>query len=126
MRRPAISTAANGLVWLAPAPADNTLGIAVRGDVAAREKLATLEDFARWTKDGKVKLAPRPNSWKARRRCPPSSRLMAFKLSGDQLLVLSGGDTAATIKAAAEGTSGASMPPWSMARTAPSPRSISR
>lgn len=98
--------AANGLVWLAPAPADNTWGIAVRGDVAAREKLATLEDFARWTKDGKVKLAASAEFVESAAALPAFQQAYAFKLSGDQLLVLSGGDTAATIKAAAEGTSG--------------------
>lgn len=98
--------AANSLVWLAPAPADNTWGIAVRGDVAAREKLATLEDFARWTKDGKVKLAASAEFVESAAALPAFQSAYGFTLSGGQLLVLSGGDTAATIKAAAEGTSG--------------------
>ncbi|WP_018389150.1 ABC transporter substrate-binding protein [Ancylobacter sp. FA202] len=98
--------AANSLVWLAPAPADNTWGIAVRGDVAAREKLATLEDFARWTKQGNVKLAASAEFVESAAALPAFQSAYGFTLSGGQLLVLSGGDTAATIKAAAEGTSG--------------------
>lgn len=101
--------AANGLVWLAPAPADNTWGIAVRGDVATAEKLATLEDFARWANeesDGGVKLAASAEFVESAAALPAFQSAYGFKLSGDQLLVLSGGDTAATIKAAAEGTSG--------------------
>nr|WP_280960224.1 ABC transporter substrate-binding protein [Ancylobacter aquaticus] len=99
--------AANALVWLAPAPADNTWGIAVRGDVAAREKLATLEDFARWAKQADdVKLAASAEFVESAAALPAFQDAYGFTLSGDQLLVLSGGDTAATIKAAAEGTSG--------------------
>lgn len=98
--------AANGLVWLAPAPADNTWGIAVRGDVASAEKLATLEDFARWTRDGDVKLAASAEFVESAAALPAFQSAYGFTLSGGQLLVLSGGDTAATIKAAAEGTSG--------------------
>ena len=37
----------NKLVWLERAPANNTWLIAVRGDLARREKLATMEDFAK-------------------------------------------------------------------------------
>lgn len=99
--------AANNLVWLAPAPADNTWGIAVRGDVAAGAKLATLEDFARWADgDGKVKLAASAEFVESSAALPAFQQAYGFKLSGDELLVLSGGDTTATIKAAAEGTSG--------------------
>ncbi|WP_428028916.1 glycine betaine ABC transporter substrate-binding protein OsmF [Ancylobacter sp.] len=98
--------AANGLVWLAPAPADNTWGIAVRGDVAKREKLATLEDFARWAASGDVKLAASAEFVESAAALPAFQSAYGFTLSGNQLLVLSGGDTAATIKAAAEGTSG--------------------
>lgn len=98
--------AKNGLVWLAPAPADNTWGIAVRGDVASAEKLATLEDFARWTKQGDVKLAASAEFVESAAALPAFQSAYGFTLSGGQLLVLSGGDTAATIKAAAEGTSG--------------------
>jgi osmoprotectant transport system substrate-binding protein len=99
--------AANGLVWLAPAPADNTWGIAVRGDVAAGGKLATMEDFARWASGGgKVKLAASAEFVESAAALPAFQSAYGFKLTGDQLLVLSGGDTTATIKAAAEGTSG--------------------
>ncbi|QIB34261.1 glycine betaine ABC transporter substrate-binding protein OsmF [Ancylobacter pratisalsi] len=97
----------NGLVWLAPAPADNTWGIAVRGDVAGSEKLVTLEDFARWANGGgDVKLAASAEFVESAAALPAFQKAYGFTLSGPQLLVLSGGDTTATIKAAAEGTSG--------------------
>src|ERR1700710_159894 len=48
---------ANHLAWLPPAPANNTWGIAVNGAAADKEKLKTMEDFARWAGAGGVKLA---------------------------------------------------------------------
>lgn len=99
--------AANNLVWLQPAPANNTWAIAVRGDVAKENHLVTLDDFAKWVNDGgKVKLAGSAEFVESPAALPAFQAAYGFKLGSDQLLVLSGGDTAATIKAAAEGTSG--------------------
>jgi osmoprotectant transport system substrate-binding protein len=99
--------AANGLVWLQPAPANNTWAIAVRGDVAEANQLATLEDFGRWVAGGgTVKLAASAEFVESPAALPGFEAAYGFHLEPDQLLVLSGGDTAATEKAAAEGTSG--------------------
>ena len=38
----------NKIVWLAPSPANNTWAIAVRKDVAAANKLKTLDDLGKW------------------------------------------------------------------------------
>ena len=49
---------ANRIIWLAPAPANNTWAIAVRKDVAADAKLRTMSDFGKWVAGGgQVKLA---------------------------------------------------------------------
>ena len=49
---------ANKIVWLTPAPANNTWAIAVRKDVAEPAKLKTMTDFGRWVAGGgKIKLA---------------------------------------------------------------------
>ena len=99
--------AANKLVWLQPAPANNTWAIAVRKDVAAGQKLASLEDFGKWVSGGgKVKLAGSAEFVESASALPAFQAAYGFKLSSDQLLVLSGGDTAATEQAAAAGTSG--------------------
>jgi osmoprotectant transport system substrate-binding protein len=99
--------AANNLVWLQPAPANNTWAIAVRKDVAASHKLASLEDFGKWVSGGgKVKLAGSAEFVESASALPAFQAAYGFKLSSDQLLVLSGGDTAATEQAAATGTSG--------------------
>ena len=97
----------NKLVWLKPAPADNTWAIATRKDVADANKLKTLADFAGWVKGGgKVKLAGSAEFVESAAALPAFQKAYGFALKGDQLLVLSGGDTAATEKAAADGTSG--------------------
>nr|MBA2815088.1 ABC transporter substrate-binding protein [Candidatus Pantoea persica] len=42
----------NQLVWLMPAPANNTWSIAVRQDMAQQNKLSSLEDLSRYLKQG--------------------------------------------------------------------------
>ena len=97
----------NKLVWLAPAPANNTWAIAIRKDVAAAQKLKSLADFGRWVSGGgKVKLAASAEFAERPDALPAFQSAYGFKLTQDQLLLLAGGDTAATIKAAAEQTSG--------------------
>ena len=99
--------AANKLVWLAPAPANNTWAIAVRKDLADANHLATLDDFGKWVAGGgQVKLASSAEFVESAAALPGFQEAYGFKLGADQLLVLSGGDTAATEKAAAEQTSG--------------------
>jgi osmoprotectant transport system substrate-binding protein len=98
---------ANRLVWLMPAPANNTWAIAVRGDLASGRKLGTLDDFAHYVSaGGAVKLAASAEFVENPGALPAFQAAYGFKLRRSQLLVLAGGDTAATIRAAAEGTSG--------------------
>ena len=99
--------AANKIVWLLPAPANNTWAISVRQDVADDNHLVTLDDFGKWVAGGgKVKLAASAEFVESPAALPGFQEAYGFKLTADQLLVLSGGDTAATEKAAAEQTSG--------------------
>lgn len=99
--------AANKIVWLTPAPANNTWAIAVRKDLADANHLATLDDFGKWVSGGgKVKVAGSAEFVESAAALPAFQTAYGFKLTDDQLLVLSGGDTAATEKAAAEQTSG--------------------
>jgi osmoprotectant transport system substrate-binding protein len=99
--------AANKIVWLAPAPANNTWAIAVRKDLADTNKLKTMDDFGKWVAGGaKVKLAGSAEFVESPAALPSFQKAYGFKLTADQLLVLSGGDTSATEKAAAEQTSG--------------------
>ena len=95
------------LIWLAAAPANNTWAIAVRKDVADANKLKTIDDFAKWVNGGgKVKLAGSAEFVESPAALPAFQSTYGFKLSGDQIVVLAGGDTSVFEKAAAEGTSG--------------------
>lgn len=97
----------NKIVWLEPAPANNTWAIAVRKDVASANKLKTLDDMARWINSGgSFKLAASAEFAERSDALPAFQKAYGFKLKPDQLLTLAGGDTAATIRAAAEKTSG--------------------
>lgn len=99
--------AANHLVWLPAAPANNTWAIAVRNDVAAAAGLATMADFARWVNQGgKVKIAASAEFVESPAALPSFQSAYGFTLKPSQIVTLAGGDTAATIRAAAEGTSG--------------------
>ncbi|CAH1657927.1 glycine betaine ABC transporter periplasmic binding protein OsmF [Chelatococcus asaccharovorans] len=99
---------ANKIVWLDPAPANNTWAIAVRKDVAEPNQLKTMSDFGKWVAGGgKVVLAASSEFVNSAAALPAFQAAYGFTMKPDQLIVLSGGDTAATIKAAAEKTNGA-------------------
>ncbi|MDO5641309.1 MAG: ABC transporter substrate-binding protein [Paracoccus sp. (in: a-proteobacteria)] len=96
-----------GLVWLTPSPANNTWAIAVRQDVAEGGNLATMSDFGAYVAGGgQVKLAASTEFVTSPAALPAFQETYGFVLSPDQLVQLSGGDTAATIAAAAQQTSG--------------------
>jgi len=97
----------NKIVWLTPAPANNTWGIAVRKDFAKKNHLVTFSDFAKFIdKGGDVKLAASAEFVNSAAALPAFEKAYDFKLQPDQLITLSGGDTAATIAAAARQTNG--------------------
>ena len=99
---------ANNIVWLQPAPANNTWAIAVRKDVAEPNALKSMSDFGKWVAGGgKVVLAASSEFVNSAAALPAFQTAYGFTMKPDQLIVLSGGDTAATIKAAAEKTNGA-------------------
>jgi osmoprotectant transport system substrate-binding protein len=97
----------NHLVWLTPAPANNTWVIAVRTDLAERQHLASMDDFANYVKEGgRIKLAASAEFVESPSALPAFEATYGFRLSDEQLLTLSGGNTAATLRAAAEQMSG--------------------
>lgn len=99
---------ANKIVWLAPSPANNTWAIALRKDAAEAGKLVTLSDFGKYVAGGGVaKLAASSEFVNSAAALPAFQTAYGFTLTADQLITLSGGDTAATIAAAANQTNGA-------------------
>jgi osmoprotectant transport system substrate-binding protein len=97
----------NRLVWLAAAPANNTWVIAVRQDLADRDGLKTMVDFAKYlAAGGRIKLAASAEFVESPSALPAFEETYGFRLKDAQLLTLSGGNTSATLRAAAEGMSG--------------------
>src|SRR4051794_30130270 len=99
---------ANKIVWLSPAPANNTWAIAVRKDLASSARLATMTDFGKWVAaGGELRLAGSAEFVNSPAALPSMQKTYGFTAKPSQLIVLSGGDTSATIKAAADKTNGA-------------------
>lgn len=96
---------ANKIVWLAPSPANNTWAIALRKDVAEPNKIVSLSDFGRYVASGgEVILAASAEFVNSAAALPAFQAAYDFTLKPEQLITLSGGDTAATIAAAANRT----------------------
>ena len=102
-----LDAAENRLVWLDPAPANNTWVIAIRGDLPALPGRKCLDDLAAYLAEGgRFKLAASAEFVESPAALPAFEKTYGFQLKAEQLLTLSGGNTAATLRAAAEGISG--------------------
>ncbi|WP_116082824.1 ABC transporter substrate-binding protein [Tropicimonas sp. IMCC34011] len=98
---------ANDITWLEAAPANNTWAIAVTGPVAEENGLSTMTEFGEWVAGGgDITLAASTEFVSSPAVLPAMQETYGFELGEDQTVILSGGDTAATIQAAARGTSG--------------------
>ena len=99
--------AANDLVWLQPAPANNTWAMSVRGDLARANDLETLDDLADYLAEGgEFRFAASAEFVESPQALPAFEEAYGFSLDNEQLLVLSGGNTASTMRAAAQQTDG--------------------
>ncbi|MEX6501572.1 glycine betaine ABC transporter substrate-binding protein OsmF [Pseudomonas zhanjiangensis] len=97
----------NQLVWLQPADANNTWAMSVRGDLARAHQLATLDDLARYLNaGGEFKFAASAEFVESPSALPAFQQAYGFELKPEQLVILSGGNTAATLRAAALQTNG--------------------
>ena len=95
------------IVWLKPAPANNTWAIAIPRDLAEQESLQTLHDFAAYVNGGGyIKLIGSEEFVNSPAALPSFQEAYGFALTEDQLLTVASGDTAQTEKAASEGTDG--------------------
>ena len=98
--------AANHIVWLTPARASNAWALAVRQDVSAAHRLQTLSDFARWVSGGGHVVLACSAEFANAGTLRSLEKTYGFTLRSDQLIVLAGGETSATIGAAAARTNG--------------------
>ena len=98
-----LDRARNDLVWLQPAQANNTWAMSVRRDLAESEGLETLDDLATYINDGgEFRFAASAEFVDSESALPAFQSAYGFELDSEQLLILSGGDTAATMRAAAQ------------------------
>ncbi|MEE8412916.1 MAG: ABC transporter substrate-binding protein [Dehalococcoidales bacterium] len=97
----------NNIVWLTPAPANNTWAIAIPETLSKSEGIESLDDFATYVNGGGyVKLIGSEEFVTSEAALPAFQEAYGFTLSQDQLLAVASGDTAQTEKAASEGTDG--------------------
>jgi osmoprotectant transport system substrate-binding protein len=98
----------NGVVWLKPAPANNTWAVAVPRAFATANSIASMADWAAYiNKGGAVKIVGSQEFFTSAAAMPAFEAAYGFKLKSSQVVALATGDTAATEKAASQGTSGA-------------------
>ncbi|MBM6593702.1 glycine betaine ABC transporter substrate-binding protein [Microvirga pudoricolor] len=102
-----LDLARHDLVWLDRAPANNTWLIALRGDVARRHDLRTMEDFARVSPGlDAVILAASQEFVESPAALPAFEETYGFRFPRERIVLLPGGDTAVTMRAAAQKTQG--------------------
>jgi len=98
---------ANDIVWLTPAPANNTWAIAIPSQLAEDEGVRTLDDLATYLNaGGYFKIAGSEEFVTSPAALPAFQAAYGFELDASQLLTLAGGNTAQTEQAAAQGIDG--------------------
>jgi osmoprotectant transport system substrate-binding protein len=97
---------ANHIVWLTPARVSNSWALALRRDLAEREHLRTMSDFGRWVAGGGQVVLACSAEFANAGTLRALERTYGFTLRSDELIVLAGGETSATIGAAAARTNG--------------------
>ena len=103
----ALDLKVNKIVWLQPAPANNTWAIAIPAKLAQAEKLKTIADLAKYIKAGKTfKLAASQEFVDRADALKAFEKVYGFKVKPEQLVIVAGGNTTQTETAAAQGTSG--------------------
>lgn len=97
----------NDVDWLTPAKANNTWAIAVTKEFAQKNAIKTMSDFAQYVNDGgQTKLAASDEFFNNVDAWPAFQKVYKVDLKDNQKVVLSGGNTAQTEKAVADGTDG--------------------
>jgi osmoprotectant transport system substrate-binding protein len=98
----------NNVVWLQPAPANNTWTVALPKAFATANKIVSMADWAAYVNAGKtVKIVGSQEFFTSPAAMPAFEKAYGFKLKSSQIVALATGDTAVTEKAAAQGTNGA-------------------
>lgn len=106
----AYDAAVNDLIWLQPAPANNTYAFAVTAAFAEENDMYTVEDFAEYVNnDGFVYMATGDEFAQRPDGIPAFEELYGFDLTEDQLLIIAGATPAQTEQALNEGADGVNV-----------------
>ncbi len=98
------------ITWLEPARANNTWALAVKKDFAQANGLKTMSDLAAYVQSGKpIKVAASDEFFNNADAWPAFRDAYGFDIPKDSRIILSGGDTAQTEKAVADGTNGVNV-----------------
>jgi osmoprotectant transport system substrate-binding protein len=99
--------AENGITYLGRSPANNTWAIAVPRALAEEHGLESMADLAEYINGGgEFRLAASQEFVDRPDALPAFEATYGFNVSGDQLVILAGGNTTQTVTAAANGTDG--------------------
>lgn len=102
-----LDAAAHDIVWLTPAPANNSEYIATTVALAEREGIETMEDFAAYVNaGGEVRLIGAQSWFDEELGLIGFEQAYRFDLTDDQLVALETGNTAEMLTALARGTDG--------------------
>jgi osmoprotectant transport system substrate-binding protein len=97
-----------GIVWLQPAPANNTWAIAVPKAFADASKLVSMENLAAYINNGgRFKIVGSQEFFTSPVALPAFEKAYGFKVGPSQEIALATGDTSVTEKSAAQGSQGA-------------------
>lgn len=97
----------NNLIWLEPANANNTEGLAIKRDFAEANNIKTMVDFAKYVNGGgEVKLIAASSFAENIKGLRGLEEAYGFTLKGSQLVTLASGNTAEMLKALSEGRDG--------------------
>jgi osmoprotectant transport system substrate-binding protein len=102
--------AINDLIWLRPAPANNTYAFAVTRQFSEENDMVTVEDFSDYVNDGgEVYMATGDEFAQRPDGIPAFEQTYGFDLTEDQLLIIAGGTPAQTEQALNEGSDGVNV-----------------
>jgi osmoprotectant transport system substrate-binding protein len=102
-----LDAAINDLVWLQPAPANNTFGIAVTQEFAEANDVRTMSEWADYVNDGGTVFLVASEEFILRPDGLPSfEKAYGFELKGEQMLSIVGVSPTVTEQALDEGVNG--------------------
>ncbi|MCX7970963.1 MAG: ABC transporter substrate-binding protein [Negativicutes bacterium] len=100
----------NNLIWLQPAPADNTEGLAVKADFASQHGIKDLPSLARYiNQGGYVKMIAEESFVQNRMGLAGLQQAYGFSLSSEQIVAVSSGGTTENLKALSTGRDGINL-----------------